>query len=124
MRHYQVTLADVLAAHDEALKYGGLAGIVSLDSIESAIGRPYSGYCRQISRKSAALMHALVQNHGFTDGNKRTALLVTELLIRRSGYALRLQNEEYFDDIIVGVAEGNIELDELDQWFKDRLIRV
>jgi len=51
-------------------------------------------------------------------------LLVTELLIRRSGYALRLQNEEYFDDIIVGIAEGNIELDELDQWFKDRLIRV
>jgi len=48
-----VTLPDVLAAHVEALTYGGRAGVVSLDSIQSAIGRPYSGYHRAIHLKAA-----------------------------------------------------------------------
>jgi len=51
--HYRVTLPDVLAAHVEALTYGGRAGVVSLDSIQSAIGRPYSGYHRAIHLKAA-----------------------------------------------------------------------
>ena len=123
MNHYRVRLADVIAAHDEALTYGGLAGLVSIDSIESAIGRPYSGYHRSISSKAAALLEALVQNHGFTDGNKRTALLVTDLFIRRSGYELTLINGERFDDLIVSVAEGIVSFDELKAWFKNRLFK-
>lgn len=123
MSHYRIKLADVLAAHDEALTYGGRGGIVSLDLIESAIGRPYSGYHRSISRKAAALLEALVNNHGFTDGNKRTALLATELLIRRSGYTLVMREDEWFDDLIVNVAEGVVGFDELVAWFKLRLRR-
>lgn len=123
MSHYRVTLADVLAAHDEALTYGGRAGLVSLDAIQSAIGRPYSGYHRAIHLKAAALLHALVQNHGFVDGNKRSALIVTLLMIERSRYQLRLRNEERIDDTVVSVAEGKTDFDALAQWFKARLIR-
>lgn len=118
-----MTLADVLAAHDEALTYGGRAGLVSLDAIQSAIGRPYSGYHRAIHLKAAALLHALVQNHGFVDGNKRSALIVTLLMIERSRYQLRLRNEERIDDTVVSVAEGKTDFDALAQWFKARLIR-
>jgi death-on-curing protein len=77
VRHYRVTLADALAAHDAALTFGGRAGVVSLHSIESVIGRPYSGYHRPIANKAAALLHGVIRNHGFVDGNKRTALLPT-----------------------------------------------
>ena len=121
MRHYRVTLADVIAAHDEALTYGGRAGILNLAAVESAIGRPYSGYHRPIAWKSAALLHALVRNHGFVDGNKRTALLVTLLLIDRSGYALRPNPDERIDDLVVDVAERRIGLDDLAAWFRARL---
>lgn len=121
MTHYRVSLADVLAAHDEALTYGGRAGVVSLSSVESAIGRPYSGYHRAIHRKSAALLHALVQNHGFVDGNKRTALIVTLLMIERSGYRLTLQGGERIDDVVVAVADGHMAFEELVPWFKARL---
>ena len=41
----------------------------------SAIGRPYHGCHRRIYRKAAAPLHAVVSNHGWVDGNKRTALL-------------------------------------------------
>jgi death-on-curing protein len=119
--HYRVSLADVLAAHDEALTYGGRAGVVSLDSIQSAIGRPYSGYYRAIHLKAAALLHSLIQNHGFVDGNKRSALIVTLLMIERSGYRLRLDDNERIDDIVVSVADGRIRFDALAEWFKLRL---
>ena len=118
-----MTLADVLAAHDEALTYGGRHGILNLGVVKSAIGRPYSGYHRPIARKAAALLHALVQNHGFVDGNKRTALLVTLLLIERSGYRLRLQPDERIDDIVVDVAEDRIGFDALAEWIRARLAR-
>jgi len=45
-RHYRVTLADILEAHETALEYGGAQGITNFSSIESAIGRPYTGYYR------------------------------------------------------------------------------
>jgi death on curing protein len=119
--HYRVTLADVIAAHDEALTYGGRSGVISLDAIQSAIGRPYSGYHRAIQRKAAALLHALVQNHGFVDGNKRSALIVTLLMIERSGYRLLLTDRDRIDDVVVSVADGQIGFDTLCEWFKQRL---
>jgi death on curing protein len=121
LRHYRVTLADVLAAHDEALTYGGRAGVVSLDAIQSAIGRPYSGYHRAIHRKAAALLHALIQNHGFVDGNKRSALIVTLMMIERSGYRLYLDRSERIDDVVVSVANGQMGFDALVIWFKAHL---
>lgn len=122
MAHYRVTLRDVLAAHDEALTYGGRPGILRLDGIESAIGRPYSGYHRRIAQKAAALLEALAQNHGFVDGNKRTALLATLLLIERSGYHLALGADERIDDIVVAVAEGEMQFDDVSLWFATRIV--
>jgi death on curing protein len=123
LRHYRVTLADVLAAHDEALTYGGRDGILNLGVIESAIGRPFSGYHRPIARKTAALLHALVQNHGFLDGNKRTALLVILLMIDRSGYRLALRQKERIDDVVVAVADGRLGFEDLALWFRARLVK-
>jgi death-on-curing protein len=70
------------------LQFGGLPGVLDVGRIEAAISRPYSGYLRPIASKAAALFEAITNNHGFTDGNKRTALLLTDLLIKRSGYRL------------------------------------
>ena len=124
MRHYRVTIADVLAAHDEAMTYGGRRGVISLDAIQSAIGRPYSGYHRAIHLKAAALLHALVGNHGFVDGNKRSALIVTLLMVERSGYRLHLKDGERIDDVVVAVADGTLDFDALAAWFGLRLSRA
>ena len=80
-------MGDVLEAHDLALDaFGGLAGVSNLDNILGAIGRPYHGYHRRIERKAAALLHGLATAHGFNDGNKRSAWIVTETLIFNSGW--------------------------------------
>jgi death-on-curing protein len=51
----------------------------------------------------------MVGNHGFIDGNKRTAWLVTELMIERSGYRLTVPEDYPVDDVVVDVASGDVE---------------
>ncbi|MBC7154275.1 MAG: type II toxin-antitoxin system death-on-curing family toxin [Rhodobacteraceae bacterium] len=105
------------------MRYGGRRGVSSLHLIQSALARPYSGYHRPISRKAAAVLHSMVGNHGFVDGNKRTAWLLVEILIDRSGYYLNIPDDERIDDLVVDVAAGVMEFDQLVSWFNDRLDR-
>ena len=90
--------------------------------MHAAIGRPYRGYHRRIHEKAAALLHGFVANHGFADGNKRTALLLVELLLRRSGYSLDA-NDDAVLNLIVGVADHTVTYDELVVWLEARVVR-
>jgi death-on-curing protein len=92
-----------------------------LHLIESALGRPYSGYHRSIAEKAAAILHGIVSNHGFVDGNKRTAWLLAELLIDRSGYRLNIPDDDPVDDLVVAVAAREIDFTSLIAWFEARL---
>ena len=68
-------------------------------------------------------MHGMVKNHGFVDGNKRTALIVTLLLIERSGYQLALGQTDIIDDVVASVANDEIGMDDLAEWFRRRIVR-
>jgi death on curing protein len=126
-KHYRITLADALNAHERALvRSGGLAGIKSLDDLQSAIGRPYSGYHRPISRKAAALMQAVATNHGFNDGNKRTSVILTDLLLDKSGYRLEpIRASEKIDDaveaLVLAIVEEHKPFEEIVSWFEARI---
>lgn len=96
---------------------------MSEHAIQSAIARPYHGYHRFIHQKAAALLHGIVTNHGFSDGNKRTALYLVELLAERSGYEF-VEDDMVIADTITSVAQGETGYDELADWFKQRLVRV
>lgn len=88
-----------------------------------ALGRLFHGYHRLIHQKCAALLHGVASSHGFTDANKRTAWLVTFILIERSGYRLETLAEDKIDDVVVGVVERTMTEAELAEWFKARLVR-
>jgi death-on-curing protein len=126
-RHYRITLADALSAHDRALQFGGLEGVIDIGRIEAAIARPYSGYHRPITHKAAALVEALTQNHGFTDGNKRTTYLLMYVLLDNSDYELVFfENDIYFEiaNMIVAAADGRMAFDDLVVWFRGHIRRV
>jgi len=128
-RHYRVTIAEALAAHDAALgEFGGLPGICNLNSIESAVGRPYSGYHRSIAKKAAALVESIACNHGFIDGNKRTAIHMLGLLLARSGYGLRfatqqVQNNET-ETMVLNLVNGVLNFDSVVKWMEERLVNI
>lgn len=57
--------------------------------LQSAIARPQATFegrdlYGDIFAKAAALMHSLVQNHPFLDGNKRTAIGAVVIFLRLS----------------------------------------
>jgi len=120
---------DIFDAHDAALEYGGQPGIISENSILSAIARPYAEYggrrlFRRIEEKAAALTEAIAgRNHGFTDGNKRTAVICVNILLNNSGY--RFTDEVSDDDIeemVVAVARSDMTLHQLIAWFRARIV--
>lgn len=108
--------------------FGGLAGVRDRGLIEAAIARPYCGYYRSIAEKSAALLHSLALNHGFVDGNKRTAIYMVALLIYRSGYRMRFASQRRanmeMEEIVLAVVLHDIDFDTLVFWFRDRLFKA
>lgn len=111
-----------MQAHEDALAFGGLHGIRDIGLIQSAIARPYSGYHRPIYSKAAALTHSLAKNHGFVDGNKRTALLVLTLFLDRSGYQFKKGTvDSDIEVMILDVVQNDMSFKELVDWFRGRL---
>jgi death-on-curing protein len=122
-RHYRLTLADALSAHERALTLGGLPGILHLSRVESAVTRPYTGYYRRIWEKAAALVQSVAADHGFVDGNKRTALLLLYTLIENSGYKLAASDDEA-EEIILTAASSKTRIEDLRDWFRPRIVRA
>ena len=85
-----IDLSVVLAIHEQQIsEHGGLLGIRDLGLIESALGRPQNLLLYNspdIFDLAAAYGYGLAQNHGFIDGNKRTAYVVTRLFLILNGY--------------------------------------
>ena len=68
----------------------------------------------------------MVGNHGFADGNKRTTLILLNLLLERSGYRLvppvkngSIQVE--VENMIMDVAQKRLLFDDLVEWFGKRI---
>jgi death-on-curing protein len=126
-RHYRITEADALGANDRALLSGGRRGIRDWSQVLSAIARPYHGYHQTIAKKAAALLEGIAKSHGFIDGNKRTAIILTLLLIEHSGYSLGPVGdddpERYLEDFTVDVVENRHDFVAMVDWFKARIAK-
>lgn len=59
--------------------------------------------------KAAALMHSIIRNHPFVDGNKRTALLAARIFYNLNGWDLQVEQGELVA-FAVDVAEGHIDV--------------
>ena len=91
--------------------------VLNRNSLLSALGRPYHGYHEELHEKAAALVHSIILNHPFMDGNKRTALYLTEMLLDRSGYRLTVEDLVLYDKFIL-IAKGDVSYDQLCAWMK------
>lgn len=82
----------VLELHDDVLEVSeGRAGVAHLSVIESAVSKPVASAWGEDAyptffTKVAALGYTLAHDHGFTDGNKRTALQVMLNTLEQNGF--------------------------------------
>jgi len=70
--------------------------------------------------KAAALMHSLVLNHAFVDGNKRTAVLATLIFLDLNGYVIRWDQHEALDFVLRLVAH-QVELHDVIAFLRSRM---
>jgi death-on-curing protein len=115
----------VLAIHEEQLsEHGGLAGIRDLNAVQSALARPRNlanhEDCNDVAQLAAAYTIGIAKNHGFADGNKRTAFVVADLFLMLNGYELRSSPSENVLTIL-GVADGSVSEEELAVWIRSNI---
>ncbi len=115
----------VLAVHDEQLaEHGGLSGIRDLGAVQSALARPRNpaSYenCDDLARLAAAYAYGIARNHGFSDGNKRTALVTADLFLMLNGYELTSSPAENVLTVL-GIADGLLSEEELVVWIRENI---
>ncbi len=93
-----VCLAAVTRFHGESLmEFGGAPGIRDVGAIESALARPRNliAYGEpDLCDLAAAYTAGLCQNHGFVDGNKRTAFLTGFVFLYENGHTIVAEQAE------------------------------
>lgn len=114
----------VYALHDRQLaEHGGPDGIRDPAAVESALARPLNlaAYgTPDAADLAAAYAFGLARNHGFVDGNKRTAWVVARLFLADNGYRLRFDPVEAVKTV-EALAAGSLDESQLAAWFRDRL---
>ncbi len=116
-----VDLSVVLAIHEQQIaEHGGSLGIRDLGMIESAMGRPQNLLLYNdpdIFDLAAAYGYGIAQNHGFIDGNKRTAYVVTRLFLILNGYDISASAVEKVI-IFEKIGQGKIDQPALASWLR------
>lgn len=110
-----ISLGGVLAIHKIVIqKFGGSDGVRNIESLKSALARPYQTfdgidlYPTAID-KAAAVFESVISNHPFIDGNKRTGYILMRLVLLHAGDDIKVsENEKY--SFVVSCAEGKLGL--------------
>lgn len=116
-----IPLEAVLAIHDEQIaEHGGIRGVRDLAAVDSALARPRNlvAYGRpDAAALAAAYAFGLCGNHGFLDGNKRTAYVVAEAFLDLNGYAMDAPDDAVVHAMLA-TASGAMPEAELAKWFR------
>ena len=118
-----VSAEVALAAHLEQIaEHGGAEGVRDAGLLDSAMARPrnLADYgAPDAAALAAAYAFGIARNHPFTDGNKRTAAVVSETFLGLNGYRLTASDAELVV-AFVALAAGELAEDELADWFRQR----
>jgi death-on-curing protein len=121
-----LTLADLLEIHRQVLEAtGGAVGLRDSGLLDSAVHRPRASFggaalYPSLHEQAAALLHSLVSNHPFVDGNKRTGFTATDVFLRLNGRSLDASEDEKYD-FVIQIASGQMAIPQIAQWIAEHL---
>jgi death-on-curing protein len=118
-----LTVEEVLEINAEVM--GGRHALRDLGLLESAVARPQASAFGadaypDLASKAAALLHSLVLNHAFVDGNKRTAVLATLVFLDLNGYVVRWDQHEALD-FVLSLETHQVELEDAVTFLRKRM---
>jgi len=107
---------EALVIHERLLVlHGGAAGIRDEGLLESALARPqqFAAYSESVEIVELAALYttAIVRNHPFVNGNKRTGFVLGILLLELNGFQFSASQEDAANAVLALAAS---EIDEKD----------
>lgn len=105
---------------------GGL--VIDVGLLASAVGRPEQTVGGEdaypdLFMKTAALFHSLCTNHGFVDGNKRTATVAAIHMLNWNGYNLVADQCDVID-LAVRTASHELYLQKIAEFFEEHAVPI
>lgn len=108
-----LALDEVIEIHrDQVERYGGHAGIRDMGLLHSAVALPQASFGGQflhadLFEMAAAYLFHIVQNHPFTDGNKRVGAAAVLVFLEINRVEVKLTNEALVETVL-DVAQGKL----------------
>ena len=118
-----LSLDQLFRLHELQIRaFGGGRGLRDLGGLEAAAARPGMTFAGEdlyadAAAKAAALMHSLVMNHPFVDGNKRVDAMAAELFLAVNGYDLEASDAALVE-VTMAVARGEVSAAALAIWLR------
>ncbi len=122
---FYLSLEQVLDLHRLQIRhFGGAAGLRDRGALEAALGRSQMTFGGEdlypdIEAKAAALMHSLVMNHPFVDGNKRVGAHTCVLFLLSNDMEPTFSPAE-LAEVTLAVARGEVGAEALAIWLRQR----
>lgn len=120
-----ISLEELVWLHTVAVtEFGGSQGVRDRGLLESAIARPLVTFGGKNlydtpHKRAAALAESLVMNHGFVDGNKRTAMYAMAAWLEREGYVIDAARGE-LRDLALSIASHELSTEQIATWLVQR----
>jgi len=127
MEAVTLTLLDVLMIHEMLiLRFGGMRGVTEhgFGKLEAAVAAPYASMFGEdlypdLAAKAATLFWGIARSHGFSDGNKRVALVAVLDMLDRHQHKLAVDDEGLYSFVIT--AADDLTRDEVSAWFREHV---
>lgn len=119
-----LSIENILSIHARMIsEFGGMAGVADQGLLESAVSMPAAGFGggflhESLPAMAAAYLFHTCKNHPFVDGNKRVAVVASEIFLNINGIQLDVNNEE-LKQLCLGVAAGEISKDQTVTFFEE-----
>lgn len=120
-----LSLEQALELHRRQIRrFGGSPGLRDRGALEAALARPQMTFggedlYPEVTDKAAALMHSLVMNHPFVDGNKRVGAFACILFLLANDVEPAFSSAE-LSSITLAVARGEVNAEALSIWLRHR----
>ena len=120
-----LSVAQELDLHRlQVQRFGGSPGLRDRGALEAAVARPQATFGGEdlypdVEAKASALMHSLLTNHPFVDGNKRTGAHAAVMFLLINGIEPAFSPAE-LTQITLAVARGEVDAEALAIWLRQR----
>ena len=107
-------------------KTGGSDGIRDKNLLDSALKVPFQTFDGKdlypdILDKATQLCFSLINNHPFSDGNKRIGIHLTLLFLKINNVQLNYVQQELID-LGFGIASSKLQKNDIRKWFENHVV--